>query len=335
MNDRQLMCPRASIPTPDWIAHADWGSSHAKRWLSVAIKQPDGTHLLKTPRPVKTADRLLADLREEAGPEASILLGFDFPIGLPWKYARQIGQTSFLKLLPKLGALEWPEFYQPATSIEQVSLQRPFYPNKPGGSRQQDLIEALGVNDFNDLRRQCDLPTPYRRAAAAIFWTVGGQQVGKAAISGWQEVLARTVGQHPPSALIWPFNGQLATLLTPGSTVIAETYPAEYYIHLGLDLGRRDGQRKFGKRSQYSRAKNEPILRIWADNYALKFSPELAHQIAAGFGPRASGEDPFDAFIGVCGLLNLLLNDGVIYEPTQPHIQEMEGWILGLEPPGR
>jgi hypothetical protein len=40
------------------------------------------------------------------------------------------------------------------------------------------------------LRRQCERATPTRRAACPLFWTLGSNQVGKAAISGWQEVIA-------------------------------------------------------------------------------------------------------------------------------------------------
>ena len=78
--------------------------------------------------------------------------------------------------------------------------------------------------------------TSWKAACCALFWTLGGQQVGKAAISGWTQVLApalRRLGDNP-SISIWPFSGCLADLLQPGSTVLAETYPAEYYAHLGV-----------------------------------------------------------------------------------------------------
>ena len=320
-----------SIRPPEWVAHADWGTAPGKRWLSAAQKRPDGGYLIQAPRQVENAARLLSVLRAQAGSQAAILLGFDFPIGLPRKYTHQIGQTRFLDLLPRLGGPDWPDFYRPAEHFEQISTRRPFYPNKPGGTRQRHLIDGLGMGEFNDLRRQCEFATPDRRAAAPLFWTLGGQQVGKAAIAGWQAVLAPAIRQQPPTALIWPFDGLLARLLAPGITVIAETYPAEFYRHLSLNLGPIGGQRKYGKRSQASRKANAEALCRWSAKFDIQFTDELAAQIRDGFGPRASGEDPFDALIGVCGLINLILNDKwLVYEPAEPIIREMEGWILGL-----
>jgi len=319
-----------SIPAPDWITHADWGTSPGKRWLCVAEKRQGGNYLIRAPRPVTTATHLLSSLRNEAGEKATILIGFDFPIGLPRNYASHIGQTRFLDLLPQLGSLQWSDFYRPAERPDQISFQRPFYPDRPGGSRQRYLLEALNVATMNDLRRRCELARPGRRAAAPLFWTMGGQQVGKAAIAGWQEVLAPARRQAPPAALVWPFDGALAELLSPGETVVAETYPAEFYRHLDLNLGRVKGQRRFGKRSQASRKQNEEIISNWASRSNVHFTDELGAQVRDGFGDQRSGEDQFDAFVGVCGLVNLIVNDGQpVYEPDEAYIRNMEGWILG------
>jgi hypothetical protein len=76
------------------------------RWLSVAEKGQGGEYLIRAPKQVENAPHLLTTLRGEAGSQASILLGFDFPIGLPWKYARQTGKARFLELLSRLGSPE-------------------------------------------------------------------------------------------------------------------------------------------------------------------------------------------------------------------------------------
>lgn len=319
-----------SIQPPDWIAHADWSTSSSKRWVCLAHKRQTGGYLILAPQKVINAPDLLSSLRRQAGLEAAILIGFDFPIGLPWNYARQIGSNRFLDVLPKLGGPDWPDFYLPASHAEQISIRRPFYPNKPGGTRQQQLVEALGVDHIDQLRRRCEVRSGRRRAAAPLFWTLGGQQVGKAAITGWQEVLTPARYQKPPAAMIWPFDGTLANLLSPGKIIIAETYPAEFYRHLDLYLGKAYGQQKYGKRSQQSRAENAGRLHRWASKLEVKFSDLLNLQVESGFGDSGAGEDPFDAFVGTCGLVNLILNgDQPVYEPTETFIREMEGWILG------
>ncbi len=315
---------------PDWIAHADWSTSSRKRWVCVAHKVPTGGYLIQDPRQVTNAMDLLPSLRRDAGPQAAILIGFDFPIGLPWDYARRIGHDHFLELLPKLGGPDWPEFFLPASHAEQISLRRPFYPDKPGGSRQRQLLGALGLENIDQLRRRCERRTRNRHAAAPLFWTLGGQQVGKAAITGWQEVLTPARYQQQPASLIWPFDGMLANLLSPGTTVVAEAYPAEFYRHLDLDLGKVAGQQRFGKRSQPTRAANAERLYRWASSLDVAFSSELSRQIESGFGPLAAGEDPFDAFVGTCGFVNLTLNETQpVYEPSETFIRDMEGWILG------
>jgi hypothetical protein len=78
---------------------------------------------------------------------------------------------------------------------------------------------------------------------------VGGQQVGKAAISGWRDVLGPAVRSAEMDVAIWPFAGPLFDLFRPGRAVIAESYPAEFYTHLGVCFARRPGQRS-GKRVQ-------------------------------------------------------------------------------------
>ena len=62
----------------------------------------------------------------------------------------------------------------------------------------------------------------------SLFWTLGPNQVGKAAIIGWRDVLTPALGSDK-SVVLWPFDGSLDQLLKPGNVVIVETYPAECY----------------------------------------------------------------------------------------------------------
>jgi hypothetical protein len=85
----------------------------------------------------------------------------------------------------------------------------------------------------------CEHSTPARGQACEPVWTLSANQVGRAAIAGWRDLLAPALlaGQ----VVIWPFDGDLGVLLESSRLTVAETYPAEIYDHLGLTRG-------FGKR---------------------------------------------------------------------------------------
>jgi hypothetical protein len=312
---------------PRLVAHADWSAQPRKRWLARALWR-DGRYHVCAPEPAGPAETLLARLRAAAPASAAILAGFDFPIGLPRAYAAQVGVTRFLDLLPRLGEGRWRDFYRVAATPEELGLVRPFYPQRPGRARRQHLLDGLNVTHIDDLRRACDLPQPGRRAAAPLFWTMGAQQVGKAAISGWRDVLGPALRDAGQETAIWPFSGALPALLQPGRIVIAEAYPAEFYGHLGVAFPRRPG-RKGGKRVQADRAANAPVLLDWAARCDVALSAPLRAAIVDGFGAAAEGEDPFDAVVGLLGMLNTVLGQRPFGAPADPLICQVEGWILG------
>lgn len=317
--------------TPTLLAHADWGSQPDKRWLARATRQPGGTYLAHQPEPVGRAERLPARLLAAAGPEGSVLLGVDLPLGLPIRYACQVGIDDFLRWLPQLGHGPWADFYHVAETPAQIGLHRPFYPQRPGGTRQQHLLDALNVRTIDDLRRRCDRARPGRRAAAPLFWTMGGQQVGKAALHGWRTLLIPALQDPAIDLVIWPFSGPLFDLIRPQRIIAAETYPAECYAHLGVTFPRRPGRRS-GKRVQADRAANGPILLAWAGRVGLALTPALQAQLESGFGQGPGGEDPFDATIGLFGVVNVILGHRSPGVPNEPIIRQVEGWILGQEP---
>lgn len=319
------------IALPSQVVHADWSTNAAKRWMAKSVLRPDGRYQAFAPEPVGEPETMLARLRQVIGPQGILLVGFDFPIGLPESYARQTAMDDFLIVLPLLGEGEWRDFYRVASKPDEICLQRPFYPARPGSARQCHLLNALGVQTMDDLRRMCELAHPERRPAAPLFWTLGGQQVGKAAISGWRHVLAPALrrAQNSVSVAIWPFSGRLSALMLPGSTILAETYPAEYYAHLGVVFSRSAG----GKRSQAARRSNAAPLLDWAERARVTLMPDLHAAIQSGFGSAPSGEDLFDAMVGLFGMLNLLLGLRGLDEPTGRSLRQIEGWILGQSCP--
>jgi hypothetical protein len=283
------------------------------------------------PEPVGDTSTLLPRLRA-IRPEGPVMIGFDFPIGVAASYARMAGVDDYLAWLPRLGSGEWVHFYDVAERPDEISTHRPFYPmrsGRRGETPQSHLLSALGMNSANELRRHCELRHPLRRAASPLFWTMGAQQVGKAAISGWRDVLGPGLRDPDLALAIWPFSGPLRELLRPRHFVVVETYPAEFYHHLGVGWSSGLPTGEGGKGSQNARAANAPRLLAWADHSGVDLHPDLQDALGTGFGASISGDDQFDATIGLFGMLNVLLGHRVIDEPASEEIRNIEGWIFG------
>lgn len=247
------------------------------------------------------------------------LSGFDFPIGLPDSYGQKTGLSDFCCALDAFGNGPWADFYKVANTAGEISIFRPFYPQRSTSkARQIHLIDAHSCGSIEGLRRRCEEATVSRRAACSLFWTLGGNQVGKAAISGWKEIInpARRLG-----AKLWPFEGSLERLANVCQLVIAETYPAEAYGHVGVRFATGES-----KRRQNDRAKATVSISRWAGSNNVILTPTLVSLINDGFGPHADGEDAFDAVMGLFGMIEVI--DG--RRPEGPmHEGKWEGWILG------
>ena len=180
-----------------------------------------------------------------------------------------------------------------------------------------------------DLRRKCDLAHAGRRAASPLFWTLGAQQVGKAAIHGWKEVLVPGIRTKKFDLSIWPFSGPLMHLLRPGRIIIAETYPADFYTHLGISFSYHGPGRKSGKRVQVDRAANAERLIDWAQQTGVSLADELRLGMESGLGSASGREDLFDACIDLFGMLNVVLGRRPAGDPQDSEVRRVEGWILG------
>jgi hypothetical protein len=318
-----------SLALPGLVVHADWSTGSTKRWMTQAVLGTTGRYRLSPPEPVGETTMLLRRLRDTAGTTDCVLLGFDFPIGLPIAYARRAGIDNFLTLLRELAEGARPDFFRVATRLSEVGLDRPLFPQGDAtGLKRADFLTTLGFTK-DELYRRCERARPARAAAAPLFWTVGGNQVGKAALAAWREVLCPGLLDRSLDLAIWPFAGPLASLLAPGRIVVAETYPAECYVHLGLDLRRTPTGGKSGKRVQSSRAANGPAFIAWAAANGVELDARLADELGSGFGPNENGEDRFDATVGLAGMLNVILGRQPSGEPDEEQICRLEGWILG------
>jgi hypothetical protein len=138
------MIQSLAFPTqPSLIVHEDWGSHPGKRWMASATLS-GYTYLVKPTEPVGKLADFLKRMEIKADPAGSILIGVDFPIGLPYTYAQEVRVNDFTAALPGFGQGKWERFYDVSQAVEEISLYRPFYPCRPGGTRRQHLLDKLG-----------------------------------------------------------------------------------------------------------------------------------------------------------------------------------------------
>ena len=271
---------------------------------------------ISAPQPVGPPETLLQRLRLLAGGEA-VALGIDCPIGLPRAYAQLHAAAAdfpdFLRRLPDLGP-----FWQVAASVDEILPSRPFYPARGvRGMTRLSHAQALGLADAAALSRACDRATPERPAGAPLFWTLGANQSGKAAIAAWRDVLCPALrGARPPR--LWPFEGGLCSLLGRGEVVVAETYPAEALRQLGLVPA--GSKRRESDRAAYAPALRQAMARLGVAGDVM---------VEAGFGADAAAEDRFDSFLGALCVLSIITGQRKDFVPSDPLIRQWEGWVLG------
>lgn len=300
------------------VAHCDWGLDARKRWMAAA-KLNQGVWTIEPPELVGESGRLLSRLSAHSGRAGSLLIGFDFPIGLPRWYAERAGFNSFREALSVFGTHEWDQWFDVAEHHSQISVHRPFYPMRPGGTRRLHQIEALGAAGGDLLLRECERATNDRQAACSLFWTLGGNQVGKGAISGWREVIIpnlATVG-------LWPFDGDLHSLSSRCPVVLAETYPGDVYHQLGIT------RRSWSKRRQLDRERISRFISDWLAIRPNLDASKVSPQVADGFGSDSAGEDRFDALVGLLGMLSVVTDERKERSQVADDVLGLEGWILG------
>jgi hypothetical protein len=287
----------------------------------MTIIRPDGPiWRMAAPEPVGPPQTLFARLRDQSA-AGSVALGIDCPIGLPRAYAaRYARQADFPAFLAALA--DQPGFLAVAATLAETSPARPFYPARGmAGMTRLAHAHALGLPDAAALCRACDRATAERPAGAPLFWTLGANQSGKAAISAWQELLIPALHTAAPPRL-WPFAGPFRHLVAQGGIAIAETYPADALRQLGLRTS--GSKRRQTDRAAYACAIVQAMARLGVHADA----PALA-AIHMGFGPSAAGEDQMDCVLGALCVLSVVTGQRADTAPADPAILHWEGWVLG------
>lgn len=304
---------------PSVVAHCDWSTKGNKRWMAVAVRKGQRWEM-NPPEPVAETSDLIERLQLRSREAGALLIGFDFPIGLPEQYGELTGFSGFEQALREFGRGDWADWYSVAEDRSQISVRRPFYPMRPGGTQRAHLFEGLKVTDASSLLRLCERATEQRQAACMLFWTLGGNQVGKAAISGWREIIVPNLDKVG----LWPFHGALNDLLAKHDVVLSETYPGDVYGQLGIP--RRLG---WSKRRQAGRRSVASYLLDWMATRPEIIEKELGAVIERGFREGTEGEDMFDAVVGLMGMLDVITGRRSEGAPQVPAVEKWEGWILG------
>jgi hypothetical protein len=332
---KPLLVPAARFENvPSVIEHADWSGTAnekeraRKRQACRAILR-NGTYEVEAPRQIENVDAWCKGLLRAAQLGEALLVGFDFPIGIPAAYASVVRCSSFRTFLGNLPR----EFLEIAKHFEEVSPNRPFFPSSEQawktvpagrGSKLQAVAHRIGVADFDDLLRRCERKGGGRTAAQPLFLTSGARQVGRAALRGWVEVLGPLLSQQEVRVRVWPFDDdRLENLCVPHSITIVETYPTETYGHLGI--GNRGKLHQCWRIDAIARA-----LKVAGGAAPIVAARELAQRSVEGFGPTEDGEDPFDAVVGALGLaLAVLGADSAELPDDDAAARTVEGWIVG------
>ena len=238
---------------PALVVAADWGTDERKRWMARAVLEDQQTYQVYPPEPVGDQGSLPSRLRAQA-PRGAIVLGVDFPIGLPRIYADRCGFASFRDAIERIEGGDFRHFFEVS---DQPTIEQPFYPpptGKKGEYTRARLARGLGVGSLSEMLRRCDRRTPDRPAAEGLFFTLGGKQVGRAAIDGWTNL----VQPWRDRVRLWPFDGEFGELIAEEEIVIAEIYPAEGYRHLGFAMGAGTGRSK--RRREHRRTVSTKLL---------------------------------------------------------------------------
>ena len=314
---------KAFEPLPDTIIHADWGARANKRW-SVRATRSAGNYSLSASRLVGDVHALLVSAAAEARAGKTVLLGFDFAIGVPAAYADQRGAKNFLKMIET----EAPAFFA-TTAFSTSSIERPFCQPDPSwndipggpGEKERNILEKIGLDPSTSLRR-CERRTATRGDAACVFLPKPAKQVAGATRAGWLEVLRPVLTDSELRKVfrVWPFDGaDLSSLVRPGLVTIVETYPAELYAHLGMS--------GFSKTNRGWRLDQADLL--LASDAAPHLDDELRAEIETGFGGGEDGEDRFDAMVGALGLVRIAMGLDRCDVPEDAVVRDVEGWIVG------
>jgi hypothetical protein len=302
------------------IICADW-SKHAQRRAVYAADVPARRIYRLHPKPHWSLPQIL-DAAASLSSNGPVLVAFDVPFGVPESYlaaAEAIphwkSPQSFLQLLQ----LTWsmPCFFEATSNSANWKIEQPFFavPGRKGGLT--SYIQAAARYGIH-LRRKIDQQTK----AKSLFIKSGiPGSAGSAACSLWAE-LGPLLHNTSRNFAVWPFEGDLASLLRSFPIVLGEMYPRAAYatalssqpvpLRAPMSLAKTDANVRQSAIASLTAAH-------WLHDHKVRVEDLSSAQ---------SSEDDFDACITAAALLRCQLERVPFCGPWQK-TDRIEGGILG------
>lgn len=297
---------------------ADWAKEFSKRSVYVADVSA------RTVRRVSETGWSVGAVLEEAqrlSAHGCVLAAFDVPLGVPESYLAALGKRlsehapgNFLEFLALASSMS--RFFDATSVATEWSVERPFFSVPPQNGGLGSYVDAAARQGV-DLFRRIDRVT----RAKAVFVKSGiPGSVGSAACALWQELAPRLKGER--AFKLWPFEGDLQTLIRSTPIVIGEIYPRAAYATALLDM-------PAGSRAPLVVAKTDAGVRraavasLRAASWVRSLGVTLENLVEA-----EASEDDFDACVTAAALLRCIL-DGSPLCSSQLDFALSEGGILG------
>jgi hypothetical protein len=172
---------------------------------------------------------------ERIADRGPVLVALDLPLGVPSGYLQQWARHAGLSTPPTfLDLLQWtthaPQFFAATSNAREWSVDRPFFAVPAGTGGLTSYLTAVADAGVPSLLRRIDA----RTGAKPAFVTAGiPGSVGSAACDVWM-ALRDTLKPSRPFT-VWPFDGDLDTLLESSRMVVAEMYPRAAYATTLID----------------------------------------------------------------------------------------------------
>jgi hypothetical protein len=145
-------------------------------------------------------------------------------------------------------------------------------------------------------------------------------------LSGWFDLLrpalAQPAGDRP---VLWPFAGEWSEVSGRHRRIVVETYPGAVYPWLEFSGS------GWSKRRQEDRRTMATHILGWLGSHDVAVDDPIRTTILDGFGRGPEGEDPFDAVVGLCGMLMVVQGQRPPISRAMPSdALACEGWIFGV-----
>ncbi len=319
--DQQLNGKNLASPTR--FVSADWSKNPRKRSVYLADCGTRRIERSACPGVCWDVDALL-ELARRHSRDGPVLVGIDVVLGVPagyWRLVQESGHAQATETFADwLGGLDLSGgFFETVVDTDEWRVERPWYKVAAG---------AGGLNSFTSkvdggMLRRIDEATRAKPvfAVAGIPGVVGG-----GTREFWKQLAPHLSSDR--DFAIWPFEGDMNSLLADRGVVLCETYPAiAYAAALADDL-------------PTVRISNSKKKRAWRDGVCdslaqAEWVAENRIDLDEMDAPRAN-EDDFDAYVTAAAVLRCI-HEGMAMACLEWIDAKVEGSMLltGVVDPGR